>query len=133
MDKGIEALIADYQQRIMRNCDDAGGVLVGALGLQYILTALEQAHQENKEQSARIGELESQRELAFMACNRWRDKCVDAEKRIAELESRPLCVKLPEAFYPDGDIEVPLVVNLDDVIESIRVAGGTTEGSEQNV
>lgn len=54
-----------------------------------LIAALEQAHQENKEQSARIEELESQRQLAFMACNRWRDKCADAEKRIAELESAP--------------------------------------------
>lgn len=45
--------------------------------------------EECSEMSSRIGELESQRSLAFMACNRWRDKCVDAEKRIAELESSP--------------------------------------------
>ncbi|MCU2308502.1 ead/Ea22-like family protein [Enterobacter hormaechei subsp. hormaechei] len=46
-------------------------------------------------EAVRIKELESQRALAFMACNRWRDKCVEAEQkleaaemRIAELEAR---------------------------------------------
>ena len=74
-----------------------------------------------------------------------RDRSESAEKRIAELEAatpmrepsalcvkplcvKPLCVKLPEAFYPDGDIEAPLVVNLDDAIEAIAAAGGTVEG-----
>lgn len=54
-----------------------------------LIAALERAHQESKEQSARIEELESQRQLAFMACNRWREKCADAEKRTAELEAAP--------------------------------------------
>ncbi len=39
------------------------------------------------EMAARIEELESQRKLAFTACNRWKDKFADAEKRIAELEA----------------------------------------------
>ncbi|GKN89266.1 hypothetical protein NUBL17190_09750 [Klebsiella pneumoniae] len=46
------------------------------------------------EMSARIEELESQRKLAFTASNRWADKFREAEKRIAELESRT--VKLPD-------------------------------------
>ncbi|OVY38281.1 hypothetical protein BME69_08575 [Klebsiella quasipneumoniae subsp. quasipneumoniae] len=45
------------------------------------------------EMSARVEELESQRKLAFTASNRWADKFREAEKRIAELESRT--VKLP--------------------------------------
>ncbi|HBR3478431.1 TPA: hypothetical protein L9S63_003725 [Klebsiella pneumoniae] len=48
------------------------------------------------EMSARIEELESQRQLAFTASNRWADKFREAEHRIAELESRT--VKLPEPF-----------------------------------
>ncbi|WP_228727560.1 ead/Ea22-like family protein [Klebsiella pneumoniae] len=40
------------------------------------------------EMSARIEELESQRKLAFTASIRWADKFREAEKRIAELESR---------------------------------------------
>ncbi len=47
------------------------------------------------EMAVRIEELESQRKMAFMACNRWADKCRDAEKRIAELEART--VNLPKA------------------------------------
>ncbi|MDI3359747.1 ead/Ea22-like family protein [Lelliottia sp. V89_10] len=36
----------------------------------------------------RIKELDSQRALAFMACNRWRDKCVDAEAKLEAAEKR---------------------------------------------
>ncbi len=46
---------------------------------------------------------------------------VAPRQRIAELESRT--VKLPEAFYPDGDIDCPLVVNLDDVKEMLTTTG----------
>ncbi|EJN8403115.1 ead/Ea22-like family protein [Salmonella enterica] len=35
----------------------------------------------------RIAEVESQRRMAFMACNRWADKFREAEKRVAELEA----------------------------------------------
>ncbi|MCK2101904.1 ead/Ea22-like family protein [Klebsiella michiganensis] len=48
------------------------------------------------EMSARIEELESQRKLAFAASNRWADKFRESEKRIAELESRTVIVKLPK-------------------------------------
>ena len=48
------------------------------------------------EMSARIEELEVQRELAFAASNRWADKFTEAERRIAELESRTVTVKLPD-------------------------------------
>jgi len=113
-----------------------------------LIAALEQAHQENKEQSARIEELESQRQLAFMACNRWRDKCADAEKRIAELESAPngmmqpsnelaemkrnkLVVKLPAAcaddeYFIDGVFQ-PMRYERD-IERAIIAAGGTVEG-----
>ncbi|HHB9110222.1 TPA: hypothetical protein ACN7S0_004078 [Klebsiella pneumoniae] len=40
-------------------------------------------------------------------------------------------VKLPEAFYPDGDMDYPLVVNLDEVINAIYTAGFKCEVSEQ--
>ncbi|PNO45558.1 hypothetical protein MC52_024965 [Klebsiella michiganensis] len=63
--------------------------------------------EECAEMSARIEELESQRRLAFTACNRWADKFREAEKRIAELESRT--VKLPD--------EVDVLLNhLEDVL-----------------
>ncbi|MFU0967190.1 hypothetical protein [Kluyvera ascorbata] len=47
----------------------------------------------------------------------------DADKRIAELESHTVTVKLPEAFYPDGDIDCPLVVELEEVKEMLAAAG----------
>ncbi|HBR4379840.1 TPA: ead/Ea22-like family protein [Klebsiella pneumoniae] len=55
------------------------------------------------EMSARVGELESQRKLAFAASNRWADKFREAEKRIAELESRTVTVKLPQRLQPGAD------------------------------
>lgn len=45
------------------------------------------------------------------------------EERIAELESRTVTVKLPDSFYPDGDIELPLVMNEYQVIEALVAAG----------
>lgn len=54
------------------------------------------------EMSARVEELESQRKLAFTASNRWADKFREAEKRIAELESRHVNVKLPPAVSAGG-------------------------------
>lgn len=48
-----------------------------------------------------------------------------AEKRIAELEARTFKVEMPEAFYPDGDTEVPYVLQEDEVIAAIVAAGGT--------
>ncbi|EOD1032388.1 hypothetical protein ACJET7_001680 [Enterobacter hormaechei] len=43
---------------------------------------------ELEAKDGRIVEIESQRQMAFMACNRWADKFREAEKRIAELEAR---------------------------------------------
>ena len=38
-------------------------------------------------------------------------------------ESRTVTVKLPDSFYPDGDIEAPLVMNEYQVIEALVAAG----------
>lgn len=50
----------------------------------------------------RIAEVESQRRMAFMACNRWADKLREAEKRIAELSHHLQCahafIEHTEAF-----------------------------------
>ncbi|HCT7665706.1 TPA: ead/Ea22-like family protein [Klebsiella quasipneumoniae] len=56
------------------------------------------------EMSARVEELESQRKLAFTASNRWADKFREAERRIAELESRTVTVKLPAELYTIGEL-----------------------------
>lgn len=45
-----------------------------------------------------------------------------AEKRIAEMEAKKVNIKLPESFYPDGDIECPLVINEYQIIEAIVAA-----------
>ncbi|EPJ5578016.1 ead/Ea22-like family protein [Citrobacter farmeri] len=46
-------------------------------------------------------------------------------QRIAELEARTFKVEMPESFYPDGDTEVPLVLQEHEVIAAIVAAGGT--------
>ncbi|HEJ7969450.1 TPA: hypothetical protein SMI17_003056 [Serratia marcescens] len=61
----------------------------------------------------------------------WKKRAEDAEKRIAELEAKLATpVRLPGSFYPDGDIDCPLVVELDAAVEAIRAAGFTVEGDE---
>lgn len=50
------------------------------------------------------------------------DELEAAEKRIAELEAKQVKIKLPESFYPDGDIECPLVINEYQIIEAIVAA-----------
>lgn len=52
------------------------------------------------------------------------DELEAAEKRIAELEARKFKVEMPESFYPDGDTEVPLVLQEHEVISAIVAAGG---------
>ncbi|MBJ8399454.1 MULTISPECIES: hypothetical protein [Citrobacter] len=52
------------------------------------------------------------------------DELETAEKRIAELEARKFKVEMPESFYPDGDIDAPLVVDELEVIAAIVDAGG---------
>lgn len=52
----------------------------------------------------------------------YREQMEAAEKRIAELEART--VTLPdEPFYPDGDIDCPLAVNLVDIKTACDEAG----------
>ncbi|HFP8699662.1 TPA: hypothetical protein ACHOYU_004183 [Raoultella planticola] len=79
-----------------------------------LVEVLEKALQRN-------GELE-EAEQKLCAANVTLDARAElAERQMAELESRT--VKLPEAFYPDGDIDCPLVVNLDDVKEMLTTTG----------
>ncbi len=49
------------------------------------------------------------------------DEVTALRQRIAELESRT--VKLPESFYPDGDIDCPPVMEMADVIKALADAG----------
>ncbi|MBE4944696.1 MULTISPECIES: ead/Ea22-like family protein [unclassified Enterobacter cloacae complex] len=50
------------------------------------------------------------------------DELEAAEKRVADLEAKKVEIKLPESFYPDGDIECPLVINEYQIIEAIVAA-----------
>lgn len=80
----------------------------------------------------RIAELEA--ELSEMTT--FRDNAVKKNERrwgeLLELRAKLATpVRLPGSFYPDGDIECPLVVELDEVIGSIRAAGFTVERNEQ--
>ncbi|HGL4645155.1 TPA: hypothetical protein ACKFAT_003475 [Enterobacter hormaechei] len=50
------------------------------------------------------------------------DELEAAEKRIAEPEAKKVKIKLPESFYPDGDIDCPLVINEYQIIEAIVAA-----------
>lgn len=52
------------------------------------------------------------------------DELEAAEKRNAELEARKFKVEMPESFYPDGDIDAPLVVDELEVIAAIVEARG---------
>lgn len=96
-----------------------------------LIAALEAARADCRENAARIAELESQRALAFSACNRWADKCRDAEKRVAELEARTF--KLPESVIDSICLTAAEIHNLgrgvsderaQDIIDSIRCAAG---------
>lgn len=112
MDKGIEALIADYQQRIMRNCDDAGRVLVGAMGLQYILTALEQAQQTDGtagmvEQYETALHIKDQR---IAELEQWQ-QCEHSKKRNAVIDGLAQCGESGweiEEYMQQWDKEHPL-------------------------
>lgn len=68
-------------------------------------------------------------EVATDACYGWQRKFAEAderleaaEKRIGELEAKKVKIKLPESFYPDGDIDCPLVINEYQIIEAIVAA-----------
>ncbi|MDV2903104.1 hypothetical protein R0H17_15805 [Phytobacter diazotrophicus] len=68
------------------------------------------------EQAKRIAELESQRQMAFMACNRWADKFREAE---AKIDARTVTVKLPDSIpCPTAPEIIWLQTNGDDSDES---------------
>ena len=116
--------------------------LANPANVKLLVEALEKAQRANaaqddhiNQQQGRIEQLEKGQQHAAKHINNWRrlakQNIAEREKdiseleaargRIAELESRT--VKLPEAFYPDGDIDCPLVVNLDDVKEILTTTG----------
>ncbi|HFD7741165.1 TPA: hypothetical protein ACF54C_005016, partial [Serratia marcescens] len=79
----------------------------------------------------RVAELEAK--LSEMTT--FRDNAVKKNERrweeLLELRAKLATpVRLPGSFYPDGDIDCPLVVELDEAVEAIRAAGFTVEGGE---
>ncbi|EKK5196987.1 hypothetical protein PN545_001018 [Cronobacter sakazakii] len=103
----------EFERPITDLAIDAAGVI------DELIAALEAARADCRENAARIAELESQRKLAFSACNRWADKCRDAEKRVAELETRT--VKLPPCV--DDLHGVGMVMSADAVTKALSAAG----------
>lgn len=89
-----------------------------------LVEALEKAQTKNELVTGGIAVAEKLRERIAYLEKRLRgteESLIASTDTVAELESRT--VKLPEAFYPDGDIDCPLVVNLDDVKEMLTTTG----------
>lgn len=63
-----------------------------------------------------------ERQLIYIAAEALLDELEAKDKRIAELEAKKVKIKLPESFYPDGDIDCPLVINEYQIIEAIVAA-----------
>jgi len=109
----------------------------------------------NNDDKRRIAELEAEGKVWASAATKHLARAEEAEQRVAELselETHNQClikknadltqqniklgerlatpVRLPGSFYPDGDIDLPLVVELDEAVEAIRAAGFTVEGDE---
>ncbi|MCX3408805.1 ead/Ea22-like family protein [Raoultella ornithinolytica] len=95
------------RQSIWREEDAKYIALANPANIRALVEALEKAQQYAKERDAENQDL-------MLTVGRLR---VERE----ELESRT--VKLPEAFYPDGDIDCPLAVNVDDVKDVLTAAG----------
>lgn len=83
------------------------------------------------EMSARIEELESQRQLAFTASNRWADKFREAEKRIAELESKlanPVQLPKTNGYWTEQEKAYEEAITL--AKRQICLAGFRCEGAD---
>ncbi|EGT5653488.1 ead/Ea22-like family protein [Cronobacter sakazakii] len=86
--RGYEVRVG--REAVAQHClkDDAAFIAEASpKAVLCLIAALEAARADCRENAARIAELESQRALAFSACNRWADKCREAEKRVAEIEA----------------------------------------------
>ena len=127
----------DWSQAVMRDCDfcsqwaltihheDGGCICASCCDAEYtselkgaLETAIDLAeaaeHTAAVDHEAACSLVEENEEV--------KRKLEAAEKRIAELEART--VTLPdEPFYPDGDIDCPLAVNLVDIKTACDEAG----------
>ncbi|EFL6449050.1 hypothetical protein AAS80_003022 [Escherichia coli] len=82
---------------------------------------------ERDAKDKRIAELESQRQMAFMACNRWADKCREAESK---LEARTVSVKLPPVTDAQDWLISVDVYEADKVHQALADAGINLEVEE---
>lgn len=84
--------------------------------LDALVEVLEKAQQRNTE-------LKNYAEAEAVGADKAAEDSVYWMNRCKELESRTVTLKLPEGFYPDGDIDCPLVVELEDVKGILTAAG----------
>lgn len=76
------------------------------------------------EMAARIEELESQRQMAFMAGNRWADKFREAEKRIADLPGQKRLIGWRMADYTDETEDPALAKNWATAVDVLPIFEG---------
>jgi hypothetical protein len=132
LNKQAQAIISDIRQK--RGSGDVYAPIIRWDEFEVITSALEAAEKHIEEEVCRANR-EHHRGF-MMACNHLKEHAnvhyADAaemeiaalRQRIAELEARAFKVEMPESFYPDGDIEVPLVLQEHEVIAAIVAAGG---------
>lgn len=120
--------------------DDKSRELICKLADVVIAKAEQSAEWERKaisnfedcaEMSAWIEELESQRKLVFTVSNRWADKFREAEKRIAELESKlanPVQLPKTNGYWTEQEKAYEEAITL--AKRQIRLAGFRCEGAD---
>ncbi|WP_250602035.1 hypothetical protein [Serratia marcescens] len=144
--KGVTELWNDQRQRIAELggvCSDASQVLkeIGnELGCnpdnESIMMAIDELKAQVKVwESAAMKHLaraeEAEKRLPILEQDKLRlNEIINSEANRADEAEKLLAtpVRLPDSFYPDGDIDCPLVVELDEAVEAIRAAGFTVEG-----
>ena len=132
---GQQQSVAANNLEMFRKADERAETLLAELE-RYKQYAKER-DAENESLALTVGRLRVELEA--------KDKCIaelEAEitnivdshaETVAELRAKLATpVRLPGSFYPDGDIDCPLVVELDEAVEAIRAAGFVVEGSEQD-
>ncbi|HHT0123551.1 TPA: hypothetical protein ACTW2L_001090 [Raoultella planticola] len=118
-----EQLASDYGLALHRT-DAKFIALASHENVLALVEALEKAQTKNELVAGGIAVAEKLHERIAYLEKRLKgteESLIASTDMVAELESRT--VKLPEAFYPDGDIDCPLVVNLDDVKEMLTTTG----------
>lgn len=116
IDKRAVQAVADLKAGYTLGHADVEIIQQMALDAVTLLDELEAMHKYAKDRDA-------ENEGLMITVGRLRVEKEAAESRIAELEAKKVKIKLPESFYPDGDIDCPLVINEYQIIEAIVAAG----------